>query len=71
MNAKVIGTGQGRGHRSKWLSEFKSSIVVFKIFKLLHLIKKWQRFKSFDLCKIFSKIVKIQNAAISLLIGII
>ena len=27
MNAKVIGTGQGRGHGSKWLSEFESSIV--------------------------------------------
>ena len=27
MNAKVIGTGQGRGHGSKWLSEFESSIA--------------------------------------------
>ena len=27
MNAKVIGTGQGRGHGSIWLSEFESSIV--------------------------------------------
>ena len=25
--AKVIGTGQGKGHGSIWLSEFESSIV--------------------------------------------
>jgi len=51
-----------------------SNNITERIFKLFQLIKKWQCFKSFDLCTFFAKIakiLKIQNAAISLLIGII
>ena len=53
---------------------FCANNITDRIFKLFQLIKKWQRFKIFDLCTIFAKIakiLKIQNAAISLLIGII